>query len=93
MTLQDYRDYTDRVRLGLIAPGGICRIEIAAPSFLPQMVRNVAGALVAVGDGRWTASDLADVLARADRRQSAPTAPPQGVILLDVAYAPTWYDV
>jgi tRNA pseudouridine38-40 synthase len=76
-----------------VESGRLVRIEVEAPSFLPQMVRNIAGALVAVGSGRWTVADLGGVLTAADRRRSAPTAPPQGVILLRVSYAPTWYDL
>jgi tRNA pseudouridine38-40 synthase len=75
------------------AHGRLIRIEIEARSFLPHMVRNIAGALVEVGGGRWPAAAMGDILAAADRRRSAPTAPPQGVILLNVTYAPTWYDV
>jgi tRNA pseudouridine38-40 synthase len=74
-------------------PGRLVRIEIEAPSFLPHMVRNIAGALAEVGRGRWPIEAMAEALAAADRRRSAPTAPAQGVILLRVAYAPTWYDV
>lgn len=73
--------------------GRLIRIEIEAPAFLPQMVRNIAGALVAVGRGAWSAARLAEVLAAADRRQSVATAPPSGVMLLNVTYGPEWQAV
>jgi len=70
--------------------GRLIRIEIEAPSFLPHMVRNIVGALVAVGRGAWPVEAIQSVLAAADRRRSAPTAPPQGVILLSVTYGSEW---
>jgi tRNA pseudouridine38-40 synthase len=74
------------------ATGRLVRLTIEAPSFLPHMVRNIAGALVEVGLGRWPVERPAVVLAAMDRRQSAATAPPQGVNLLAVTYGQTWYD-
>jgi tRNA pseudouridine38-40 synthase len=72
------------------AHGRLVRIEIEAPSFLPHMVRNIAGALVAVGRGEWPVVAIEGVLTAADRRRSAATAPAQGVILLRVDYGPEW---
>lgn len=68
--------------------GRLIQIGIEAESFLPHMVRNIAGALVAVGKGVWAVETMRQVLVAADRRQSAPTAPPQGVILVEVIYMP-----
>jgi tRNA pseudouridine38-40 synthase len=68
------------------AGGRLIRLEIEATAFLPQMVRNIAGALVAVGRGAWPVAMVGEILAAADRRRSAPTAPPQGVILMAVSY-------
>lgn len=66
--------------------GRLIRITIEASSFLPHMVRNIAGALVAVGRGAWPAAAMGEVLAATDRRRSAPTAPPRGLTLDAVAY-------
>ena len=68
------------------ARGRLIRVTIEASSFLPHMVRNIVGALVAVGRGAWPVAAMAEVLAAADRRRAAPTAPPQGLILEMVAY-------
>lgn len=76
-----------------LATGRLVRLTIEAPSFLPHMVRNIAGALVEVGLGRWPVERLAETLAARDRRHAAATAPPQGVTLLGVSYAQTWYDL
>lgn len=61
-------------------------VDLAANAFLPQMVRTIVGSLVAVGLGKWTVAQFAEVLAQADRRRAAPTAPPQGLCLLRVWY-------
>jgi tRNA pseudouridine38-40 synthase len=61
-------------------------VDLSANAFLPQMVRTIVGSLVAVGQGKWTAAQFAEVLAGADRRLAAPTAPPQGLCLLRVWY-------
>jgi hypothetical protein len=71
--------------------GRLIRLSIAAPAFLPHMVRNIAGALVAVGRGAWPVAAIAEVLAAADRRRAAPTAPPHGVCLERVAYDEAWF--
>lgn len=70
--------------------GRLIWIEIEAQSFLPQMVRNIVAGLVMIGRGAWPISTMHELLLAADRRRSAPTAPPQGVILLRVDYGPEW---
>jgi tRNA pseudouridine38-40 synthase len=61
-------------------------VDLSANAFLPQMVRTIVGSLVAVGQGKWTVEQFAEVLAGADRRLAAQTAPPQGLCLLRVWY-------
>jgi len=62
-------------------------IEVRANAFLHHMVRNIAGALLAVGDGRESKAWIAALLAGRDRRAAAETAPADGLYLVDVAYA------
>lgn len=55
--------------------------------FLKQMVRNLMGLLVWVGRGKIDPSDAAGLAAAADRRAlPSPTAPAQGLTLLNVMY-------
>jgi tRNA pseudouridine38-40 synthase len=61
-------------------------IDIQANAFLLHMVRNIVGTLLAVGCGRQPPGWTADVLAAKDRTRAAPTAPPQGLYLVDVHY-------
>lgn len=60
--------------------------EIAADGFLYNMVRAIVGTLVDVGRGRFTADDVARMIADGDRSLAGPTAPPQGLFLVSVDY-------
>ena len=64
--------------------------DFRANAFLHHMVRNLVGALVYVGKGRYPASWLAEVLSAGDRRLAALTFPPDGLYLCGVEYAPDW---
>jgi tRNA pseudouridine38-40 synthase len=63
------------------------RIEARARSFLHHQVRNMVGTLKLVGAGKWRAGDVAAALAARDRRAGGPTAPPQGLYLVEVIYS------
>lgn len=62
------------------------RIEARARSFLHRQVRNMAGTLELVGLGRWRPDDVAIALAARDRRAGGPTAPAEGLYLVEVRY-------
>lgn len=66
--------------------GELVLIDIQANAFLHHMVRNIAGALMAVGSGRQSRGWVADVLQGRDRTRAAETAPPHGLYLVDVGY-------
>jgi tRNA pseudouridine38-40 synthase len=57
-----------------------------ARSFLHNQVRIMVGTLKLVGDGKWSAGDVAKALAAADRTKGGPTAPPDGLYLTEVRY-------
>ncbi|CAL8978527.1 tRNA pseudouridine synthase A [Rhodoplanes serenus] len=61
-------------------------VTAVARSFLHHQVRSMVGSLVLVGDGRWTADDLAAALAARDRSACGPVAPPDGLYLVAVEY-------
>jgi tRNA pseudouridine38-40 synthase len=46
----------------------------------------MVGSLVQVGEGRWSADDLARALAACDRNACGPVAPPDGLYLVRVDY-------
>lgn len=61
-------------------------IDITANAFLHHMVRNIAGSLMAVGDGRQQSEWMAQLIAAQDRTLAGETAPACGLYLVDVAY-------
>lgn len=61
-------------------------IEAYATGFLRHMVRNLAGTLIEVGQGRREAASMAALLASKDRSQAGPTAPAHGLALVRVDY-------
>ncbi len=66
--------------------GNTIAIEICANAFLLHMVRNIAGALIAVGRGQQQKDWIGKLLLGQDRTKSAVTAPAAGLYLLDVTY-------
>ncbi|GIX29562.1 MAG: tRNA pseudouridine synthase A [Porticoccaceae bacterium] len=66
--------------------GPLVVLEVTANAFLHHMVRNIAGALIAVGRGQRPPAWLEELLAGRDRRRGAPTAPADGLYLVGVAY-------
>jgi tRNA pseudouridine38-40 synthase len=63
-------------------------IEVFGRSFLRHMVRNIAGTLIEVGQGRRPVADVAAALASRDRARAGPTAAAQGLCLERVSYPP-----
>lgn len=73
-------------RLEVRREGEEIRLYARARSFLHNQVRITVGTLKLVGEGKWSAEDVAAALAARDRRAAGPTAPPQGLYLTDVVY-------
>lgn len=61
-------------------------ISVNGNGFLYNMVRIIAGTLLEVGKGRIDPNSMAGIIASKDRRQSGPTAPPQGLKLIHIDY-------
>lgn len=61
-------------------------VTIEADAFLYQMVRNIVGALIAVGKGELSADEVERLAQGADRTKCPPPAPPQGLCLVQVKY-------
>ncbi len=73
-----------------LPPGGHSQLvvfTVEADGFLYRMVRNFVGTLLEVGLGRLLPQDVAAILEARDRSKAAPTAPPQGLCLVEVRYS------
>ncbi len=66
--------------------GELVIIDIQANAFLHHMVRNITGALIAVGRGQIAVDAIARLLAEKDRTLAPATASPAGLYLVGVSY-------
>ena len=73
-------------QLDVLREGDEVRVSTSARSFLHNQVRSMVGSLVLVGDGKWSADELAAALAACDRAACGPVAPPEGLYLVRVDY-------
>lgn len=68
------------------AKDNVIEIELTADAFCHNMVRSIVGALIAVGDGRSSAGEIAQLLARKDRVGSYKVVDPKGLTLVEIGY-------
>jgi tRNA pseudouridine38-40 synthase len=61
-------------------------VDAEGDGFLYNMVRNIVGTLVEVGQGRWPPSKIPEILEARDRRAAGPIAPPNGLCLMWIKY-------
>ncbi len=76
-----------RAELSAPAPE-LRRLTFSGSGFLRHMVRAMVGVLVEIGRGRQAAASLPEILAAGRRECSGPTAPPDGLYLVEVLYGP-----
>jgi tRNA pseudouridine38-40 synthase len=73
-------------QLDVTRDGDAVDIVTSARSYLHSQVRSMVGSLVWVGEGRWSADDLAAALAARNRAACGIVAPPEGLYLVKVDY-------
>lgn len=61
-------------------------IRIQGNGFLYNMVRIIVGTLVRVGRGFYTPEQVKEILEAKDRQAAGVTAPPQGLMLMEIKY-------
>ncbi|MNI86943.1 tRNA pseudouridine synthase A [compost metagenome] len=79
---------------GMCRPGsddqGVIHTFITGNGFLQHMVRIIMGTLIQVGEGKYPAAKVADILAACDRAAAGPTAVAKGLALWNVEYDEDW---
>ena len=73
-------------RLDVTRAGEVIEVRASARSFLHNQVRSMVGTLKRAGEGAWTAVDVRQALAAADRSRCGQVAPPDGLYLMSVDY-------
>lgn len=61
-------------------------IHVKGQAFLHHQIRNIAGTLSLVGEGKWAPQDVKNALETKDRTKGGPTAPAEGLYLHSINY-------
>lgn len=61
-------------------------LKITGNGFLYNMVRIIAGTLIRVGRGYYSPEHVKEILEAKERTEAGVTAPPQGLVLVEVRY-------
>ncbi len=74
-----------------IEPSGeFIRFDFSADAYLHHMIRNIVGALLAVGAGKSSPSWIGELMESRDRSRGAPTFAADGLYLTGVDYELAW---
>ncbi|MEE4361104.1 MAG: tRNA pseudouridine(38-40) synthase TruA [Pseudomonadales bacterium] len=76
--------------VSVVRAGPLVCVDIRANAFLQHMVRNITGSLIRIGQGRAEEGWIGELLAARDRTLAGDAAPPEGLYLVEVGYAPAW---
>ena len=74
--------------LNLTKRGSLIILDIQADGFLHHMVRNIAGVLMAIGEGKAEPEWVQELLRVQDRTQGGVTASGSGLYFVDALYPP-----
>ncbi len=72
--------------LDILTNGDEITIRITGDGFLYNMVRIIVGTLIRVGRGFYEPEKVKEILEARDRKAAGVTAPPQGLMLMKIAY-------
>ena len=71
-------------RISLTEKDQTLSLEFEGDGFLYNMVRIIAGTLMKIGSGQWKPSRMKQIIAARDRQAAGPTAPPEGLCLIEI---------
>lgn len=72
--------------LDILTNGNEITIRITGNGFLYNMVRIIVGTLIRVGRGFYEPEKVKDILEAKDRKAAGVTAPPHGLMLVEIKY-------
>jgi tRNA pseudouridine38-40 synthase len=72
------------------ADGEELLFTVSGRSFLRYMVRKMVGTLLEIGRGKLAPTDIDRLFELKDRSKSGPTAPPQGLVMVEVKHEEVW---
>ena len=75
---------------GVVQSGQFFLFNFSANAFLQHQVRNMVGALIYIGKGKYPPAYMRELLQGKDRTLSPPTFSPNGLYLTDVGYDAKW---
>ena len=74
-------------RIDIVSKGSYLTLTYHGTGFLQYMVRILTGTLVEVGTGKRSPDEIPALIEARDRRLAGPTAPAQGLCLMQVDYS------
>jgi len=74
----------------ILKAGQYFMFNFSANAFLQHQVRNMVGALIYIGKGKYPPAYMQELLNNKDRTLSPPTFSPSGLYLTDVGYDAKW---
>jgi tRNA pseudouridine38-40 synthase len=85
-TARQKRTVRDVFKAEITRDGEMIFFDIVANSFLPHQVRNIAGSLIKVGQGKMTVDEFYGIVKAGTPGLARPTAPAEGLCLVRVNY-------
>jgi tRNA pseudouridine38-40 synthase len=85
-TARQKRTVRDVFKAEVIQDGDLITFDIIANAFLPHQVRNTAGSLIKVGQGKMTVKEFEDIVQAKTPGLAGPTAPANALCLVRINY-------
>ncbi|MFA5308340.1 MAG: tRNA pseudouridine(38-40) synthase TruA [Dehalococcoidales bacterium] len=85
-TARQKRTVRDVFKAAITQDGELVYFDITANAFLTHQVRNTAGSLIKVGQGKMTVDEFYSMIESATPGLAGPTAPAQGLCLVKITY-------
>jgi tRNA pseudouridine38-40 synthase len=83
---EDRNPYRTIKSISLKKEGECINLDVVSDSFLPGMIRRIAGTLIRVGCGKIQPGGVYEILTSRDRSLAGPAVQPHGLYLVEVEY-------